>query len=373
MKRFLATAVVVLFGLGFYGTAHAAVIMISEIDRTSFSELRGGVIVDLNTSVTEINNTMAIKRNRSLYYSTNLGIAKQTIGQPTTTLLKEATDIKLVNGRAAQLLISNNAATGNTGSYIYNVDTKKTSRLSMIITDIVQGSFSPNGKWLAIIGKNEAGELHLFVSGNRVSRMKQYDLPTGAQLCTSLAIAPDSATLAIACNSDPGTSLGINLYRYKNYALGRGRQYLENDFTPYAIVWRTKNNLAGLGYTMSAVATSVDKLKVSAKTAVELRFAAGLHTYAVNNGKINSRRVYPFVTSGIVGAGQYVIPMQIALSSPNVILYNALYFPQVPTDKSSIYSYLGRYNLKTRTHAAILNNEKINFFTEYPTVASLAS
>lgn len=382
MKNLLGIVVATSLALFVASAAHASIVMTTDISTAgvtptfSYSELKGTTLVDLDTNITDITSNLTIKRGNALFYTNSKGVAQQIIGTTTATVLKNSSSVSLVNNRGPELIISNNATSKNTGSYLYNVSTKKTKGLKPVVTSITQGSIAPNGQWLALLGKNTKGQTRLFVSTTSIEKLHEYSLPKKATKCLSLAIAPDSATLALACEflqADTTTVNGLVLRKFTANALGTEQKYIDQSFALYSIAWKDKSTVVGIGYGPTAQGTSVRGVKLlnlTMKIQEASPFAAGLHEYAIKNGKVSKRTADTFSTSDIVDTSMFVLPMQLFLSSKNVVDYMALYIPITESDPSLFKSYLGRYNLSTKVHSVLLKNDQVNLFSEYPAVAT---
>ncbi|MFH0829078.1 MAG: hypothetical protein V1907_02770 [Candidatus Kerfeldbacteria bacterium] len=382
MKKVVGTILSVVVGLCAYTTVEASIVMSTDISApggltpSTFSELKGTTFTDLNMSMMDFTSNLVFKRGNALIYTSSEGIVKQTIGASTVSVLKKASSVYLVNTRGPQLVISNNATTKNTGSYIYNVDAKKSKLFTLKVTDVIQARFSPNGKWVALLGKNAKGKSRLFVSTTSIEKLREYQLPKGTTKCVSMAISPDSATLALVCEKkyeNGSASNGITLRKFSANVLEKEQQYMDTSFTIYDIVWKDKSTIVGLGFGPAATGSGSGRIPFSSLSVKALEnspFAIGLHKYTVKNGKVSKSTAYPFITSDIVDPSNYIVPMQLFLSSKNVVDYSALNFTATDGEAGEVSSYLSRYNLSTQQQSVLLKNEKVNFFSEYQLVSS---
>jgi len=380
MKRFLGIFITSAATFCIASTVHASIIMSTVISPTggsepvTFGELKDGVYTSLNTSMMDITSNMAVKRGNALFYTNGTGIVKQTIGTTTVSTVKKASSVTLINYRGPQFIISNNASSKNTGSYLYNVSTKKSLKIAPLVKSIIQGRIAPNGRWMALLGQNAKGKNRLFVSNTSLEKVTEYKLPSKATKCLSMAISPDSATLALVCEikqSSTSTTNALIIRKYATNALDKEQQYVDENFLLYDIAWKDKSTVVGIGFGPAAATSSVRRIGVQSVTMrmqENSPFAIGLHRYAIKNGKVSKRTAYPISTSEIVDPSMLVLPMQIFLSSKNVVDYMAVYFSSA--DTNTLKTYLGRYNLSTNKHSALLKNDMVNFFSEYPIATS---
>lgn len=383
MKKVIVTILSVVFGLCAYTTVEASIVTTTDISSpggltpSSFSELKGTAFTDLNTSMMDLTSNLAIKRGNALIYTSSEGIVKHTIGTSTVSVLKKASSVYLVNTRGPQLVISNNATTNNTGSYIYNVDAKKSKVFTPKVTDIIQARFSPNGQWVALLGKNAKGNIRLFVSTTSIEKLREYQLPKSVSKCVSMAISPDSATLALVCEikyENGSASNGLMLRKYSKNILDKEQRYMDTNFTINDIAWKDKSTIVGIGIGAAATGSNSGRIPFSSLSVTALEnspFTVGLHKYTVKNGKVSKSAAYPFSTSDVIDSTNLILPMQLFLSSKNVVDYMALYFTTTADGQTSaLRSYLSRYNLSTQKQSVLLKNDLVNFFSEYQLVSS---
>jgi len=383
MKRFLGIFLTSAAAICIASAAHASIVLSTEIgppggsNPITFAELKDTALTELNMSVMDITSNMAIKRGNALFYTSSSGIVKQTIGTATVSIIKKASSVSFVNYRGPQFIISNNAATGNTGSFLYNVSTKKTVKIAPTVTSIIQGRIAPNGQWMALLGKNSKGQSRLFVSTSSIEKVKEYQLPTKATKCLSMAISPNSATLALVCEvtqSNGSTMNTLILRKFSANLLDKAQQYVDQNFSLYDVAWKDKSTVIGIGFGPASQGSSVRRIgaqSITMRSQANSPFALGLHGYTIKNGKVSKLTIYPFSTSEIVDPSMLIVPMQLYVSSKNVVDYMAVYFTTtVDGGASSLKTYLGRYNLSTKLHSVLLKNDKVNLFSEYSATSS---